>query len=467
VRQRCAPLASSRTLRRRTDNSQSPGRAGAEVPPPGSTWTQATRSSHRFQVRCSWALSAVLLTAWASHLPSLPASSPPEWTDPVDVAPLPSKVRERSPVALASWDSPEPPEPWDDSESVSLDELPRPTPPSLNEGDPDPALRSLDLPFELPFDLPQSGSSVTCDEGAFTESREGLGSDPNAQPHRPGWLPDLFHHAQGLSSRCQHALGVPGGYGEWFAGLGSLQTPVNYVQQFGSSSLGPQIGFNAGMPIHWLADELSYQYGFRALATNGYGSTFTDDSRQQVYLTGGLFRRTDYGLQGGLAWDYLHEAWYFQADVWQMRGEFTWRTEFAGELGIRFAGGLNTDRDDLDLRNGAELFLPNSRYFEAADQTRFLYRYSWSERSWCEASIGGTSRDALVIGGQLELALMPQVSFRNEFTYVSGADGSRVRFAEEGWWLSFAFVWIPPHGIGAGYHRPLFQVADPGSFLNG
>ncbi len=69
-------------------------------------------------------------------------------------------------------------------------------------------------------------------------------------------------------------------------------------------------------------------------------SPFSQDDRNQLFLTVGAFRRVDYGLQGGLVIDYLKERWYYRSSLTQLRGELSFRTLAGSEFGFAFATGI-------------------------------------------------------------------------------------------------------------------------------
>src|SRR5439155_14079823 len=105
-------------------------------------------------------------------------------------------------------------------------------------------------------------------------------------------------------------------------------------------------GFNWGIPI---AGFLSGQWGANWTQSNFSGSYFTTDNRNQIFFTAGLFRRVDWGFQGGLVFDYLHDEWDYSADLGQLRGELSWLWCNCNEVGFWFAVGVH-DAANLNLR---------------------------------------------------------------------------------------------------------------------
>ena len=120
------------------------------------------------------------------------------------------------------------------------------------------------------------------------------------------------------------------------ASFGGVQGFTGPANRGGSGSFGFHEGFNWGLPLGGLA----WQWGANWTQNNFDGSIFTADQRNQILLTAGLFRRVDWGLQGGVVVDYLHDDWYTTANLLQLRGELSWVYPYAHELGFWFATSL-------------------------------------------------------------------------------------------------------------------------------
>jgi hypothetical protein len=105
---------------------------------------------------------------------------------------------------------------------------------------------------------------------------------------------------------------------ELFGGVQGFTGPAN---RGGGGSFGFHEGFNWGMPLFGC---MAWQWGANWTQSNFDGNYLTDDTRQQIFVTGGLFRRVDWGFQGGLVVDYLHDEWDYSADLLQLRGELSW-----------------------------------------------------------------------------------------------------------------------------------------------
>ena len=115
---------------------------------------------------------------------------------------------------------------------------------------------------------------------------------------------------------------------EFFFGSQSFSGPLNYQGASPRFALGGSHGLSEGLnwagPMPWIFCGLfTGQVGLRATQNNFYGSPIFDDRRDQLFVTAGLFRRVDYGLQGGLVFDALREDWYIKTDLSQLRGELS------------------------------------------------------------------------------------------------------------------------------------------------
>ena len=104
---------------------------------------------------------------------------------------------------------------------------------------------------------------------------------------------------------------------EYFGGATSFRSALFTVPPvatagtlFNDCSHGFYGGFNVGLPLCKLSCGLfSTQFGVRSVQTNFNGNAFTPEDRNQTFITLGFYRRVDYGIQAGIAIDYLNEQW--------------------------------------------------------------------------------------------------------------------------------------------------------------
>ena len=117
---------------------------------------------------------------------------------------------------------------------------------------------------------------------------------------------------------------------EVLLGVQGFTGPLN---RGATGSFGFYQGFNHAMPF--CNDIMCAQLGARWTENNFDGSLFTSETRNQVFLTTGLFRRVDWGLQAGIVFDYQHDEWDYEIDLAQLRGEIGWK--FAALQRSRFS----------------------------------------------------------------------------------------------------------------------------------
>jgi len=253
---------------------------------------------------------------------------------------------------------------------------------------------------------------------------------------------------------------------EFFAGVQGFTGPLNRGE---SGSFGFNEGFNWGACFPCSGGELGAQLGARATQSNFSAAAFTDQNRHQVFVTGGLFRRVDWGLQGGVVLDYLHENWYVDANVAQLRGELSWVFPCVHELGFWFASRTESDVQGSDLAGELE---PLQEMFEPTELYAFFYRHRFAQVEGAQARFyAGFSGDKDgFIGADARLPMSCNWALECGFAYLvpeeaSGPAGQG--FVEESWNVAIGLVWYPGarSAYGQDYFRPLFNVADNGSFM--
>jgi hypothetical protein len=256
---------------------------------------------------------------------------------------------------------------------------------------------------------------------------------------------------------------------ELFVGAQGFTGPLN---RGGSGSFGFHEGINGGMPF---ICGLALQAGYQATQNNFEGAFFTPDDRTQSFVTLGLFRRVDLGLQGGVVVDYLHDEWDYSVDLAQLRGELSWRMPCEHEFGFWFSAGL--DRTTVPARV-VEFDVPgeDDSTATAADGTLVIepmdiYAFFYRKQLACGGEgriFGGFTDDSRgLLGMNLRLPVNECLDLRTDFLYVVPREESALGFAEEAWNVSFSFAWRPfaRRPCGPNYCRPLFDVANNGSFL--
>ena len=215
-----------------------------------------------------------------------------------------------------------------------------------------------------------------------------------------------------------------------------------------------------------LAGQIGVQFGMRFTQSQLYGTGAGNDSRTQTFITAGLFRRVDYGLQGGLVVDYFHDDWVYKADLVQLRGELSFLLSPCHDLGFRFTDSQQVDNTQAFIRNATT---PTPIELAALDTYRFFYRirYGPGASGAAELNIGFSEDSHAILGVDLKTALQGQLGLHTNVTYSLPPDGIAAQYSREGWNMGIALVWTPGRCFGQArdYYRPLFDVADNGSLI--
>jgi hypothetical protein len=255
---------------------------------------------------------------------------------------------------------------------------------------------------------------------------------------------------------------------EFSAGVHGVTGPVNRGE---TGSFGFHEGFNWGAPVPCFGGALGGQIGLNAVHSNFSGAEFTDEHRHQFFLTGGLFRRVDWGLQGGIVVDYLADDWYADYDILQIRSEVSWVFPCVHELGFWLTASLDEDPETFLLTGSTNSV---TETFEGTDLYAFFYRFHASDFEGAQARFfaGFTGDSDGLIGGDIRLPVSCDWAVEGGFAYLipEEATGTAGRgHAEESWNVSLGIVWYPGArtAYGNDYCRPLFNVADNGSFMVG
>lgn len=318
-----------------------------------------------------------------------------------------------------------------------------------------------------PEGLPVPGGEMLFDEGAFVGDEYGLAGDACCGPDccEPNCCGD-WNSCGPVPICCL----LPRPNLQNFEVLAGVQGFTGPANRGGSGSFGFQEGFNWGTPL--CGGCVSAQVGMLWTQSNLDGSFITPDMRNQRFLTAGLFRRVDWGLQGGLAIDYLHDEWDYQIDLAQLRGEIGWKFCGPSEVGFWFTTGVTDDSTDLaqPVSIGNDILINDTSVdWEANDLYAFYYRRQFACGGEGRAFGGWTGNSQGLMGADFTVPLNPCWSARAGFLYLTPCDSENVQlpdYAEENWNVSIQLVWTPfkrPDGC-PNYSRALQTVADNGSF---
>jgi hypothetical protein len=250
-------------------------------------------------------------------------------------------------------------------------------------------------------------------------------------------------------------------------GINGFLNPFNRGDS-GSFGFLEGVNYGSGVPIFGHAG-LGWQAGFKTIQANIAGAGFTEEERQQTFFTLGLFRRNEWGWQGGLAVDWYQDKWYADIDLTQLRGEISWKYPCRHEWGFWFAAG-----DDSEISRIPASDPIDEAQFEQWDPislNAFFYR---RRLAWIEGGVGrlyagfSGDKDGL-IGSDLLVPLNPCWAIQSKFTYLVPDESRRSNGAEnEAWNVGISLVWDLRGSLHAGREvpfAPLLPVADNGSFI--
>ncbi len=281
-------------------------------------------------------------------------------------------------------------------------------------------------------DWMQDGA-MGCDECGVCET----GCCP---PRPPCWL-DGFG---GVLYNGEYFVGA-----EAHTGIGARNEQFQSFEECGFGYFG---GANFGAPLHWLTCGLfSGQLGLSSVSSN-LGGDPAGAVNNQLFVTGGFFRRVDYGLQGGVVADFMDANWHFDPRVVQVRGELSWAYPEGQVHGFRFTKGV---QDYVDEQSPAF-----NR--QALDTYRFFARCPIPCGGYSELMGGWTQDGQGLMGAEFEVPTKERLVLKSGFTYVFTDDGHDFDA-----WNIFVGVSFRPRGRAwyDDYHRPMFDVAHNGSLI--
>jgi hypothetical protein len=237
-----------------------------------------------------------------------------------------------------------------------------------------------------------------------------------------------------------------------------------------AGSFGFHYGVNWAAPVPCTPrGELGMQLGYRGVSSNYSGSGLTPDARHQSFLTGGLFRRVDWGLQGAVAFDYLADDWYYQSHLTQLRAELSWVYPECHELGFWTSLHLTDDTVQTVTQQNGQL-VQSQLTFEPLDLYAFFYRRRFESigGGYGRMFAGFTGQSDGLIGADIKVPLTENWALQSGFTYVIPDESNKqIAYLEEAWNVGISVIWYPGErkSVGNDYYRPLLDVADNGNFI--
>ena len=251
----------------------------------------------------------------------------------------------------------------------------------------------------------------------------------------------------------------------FFTGVNAFTGPLN---RGGQGSFGFTEGFNYGRDLSCIGQgRLSAQLGMRATQTNLSGSDVTNEDRKQIFLTAGIFRRADWGLQGGAVVDYLHDDWYYDLDLIQVRTEISWQYPDSHEFGIWMA--FDSDHARTHSEVGKINPVTVTEDWESTDIYAFFLRKSIPSAGVTGRLLGGfTGNKDGLLGLDFSAPVNEKWGIEASAMYLIPEEGSATTgYSEEAWNIGFNFVYYPGcrSTYDLDYNRPLFDVGSNGNFF--
>lgn len=250
-----------------------------------------------------------------------------------------------------------------------------------------------------------------------------------------------------------------------FSGVNAFTGPLN---RGGQGSFGFTEGFNYGRNLSCIGQgRLSAQLGMRATQTNLSGSDVTNEDRKQIFLTAGVFRRADWGLQGGAVVDYLHDDWYYDLDLVQVRTEISWQYPDSHEFGMWMA--FDSDHARTHSLVGKVNPVTVTEEWKSTDMYAFFLRKSYADTGVTGRVMGGfTGNKDGLLGLDLSAPLNEKWAIEANALYLIPEEGSATTgYSEEAWNVGFNFVYYPGcrSTYDLDYDKPLFDVGSNGNFF--
>lgn len=237
-----------------------------------------------------------------------------------------------------------------------------------------------------------------------------------------------------------------------------------------NGNFGFMEGFNATYPLTPHATVCG-QFGFKALQTDLTGSPERRGSRAQYFITAGVFRRGQcWPIQGGIAYDWYQDNYAGNVKLEQIRTEISWRTA-SQRYEFGFNGGFGTTKASNSWTRTHFPTAPesNDSYLAAACYYTVFARKNLMCGGIGQFDLGATEYGDVLLGGKFEIPINDNLEMKTGFQMLIPSEGNaRGGQEKESWNLGIEFVY---RFRGGGLcklqnpFRPLFDVADNGSFL--
>jgi hypothetical protein len=229
-----------------------------------------------------------------------------------------------------------------------------------------------------------------------------------------------------------------------------------------NGNFGVNEGINLARPLGdpW---GCGYQVGANFVQTDFSGAavgTLVAPFRKEYFATAGIFRRAQCrGFQWGVAYDYLHDIYYQNANLQQLRSETGYVLDQTYEIGYYGAYALGSDTDRVAA--GFKL--------AATDMFAFYIRRNFENGGDGRIWAGATGNGDGLLGADLWVPLGQGFALENRLNYMLPKEGrGGTAQTRESWGLLIQIVWYPGQNAKCQQqnpYRPIFNVADNSLFM--
>jgi len=272
---------------------------------------------------------------------------------------------------------------------------------------------------------------------------------------------------------CDYGYEIFDGRGcfRWFRDLSvfaGAQGFKNGIDNGKNGNFGLHEGLNLAGPLGdpW---GCGYQLGANVVQSDFSGATTlnvrTNDNvytlyaadRKQYFLTAAIFQRPQCGgFQWGIAFDYLHDSYYEESDLKQLRNETGFVFGNDWEIGYFGAYGIGSDRAVYGKLDVTDMFcLYVRRTFENGGEGRI-----WG---------GATGNADGLLGADLWVPLGKSFALGNRLNYMIPKQGrGDTAQSREAWGISIDLIWYLGQNakcMQQNPYRSLFNVAHNSRFM--
>ena len=259
-----------------------------------------------------------------------------------------------------------------------------------------------------------------------------------------------------------------------FGGVHGFKGPVDLGT---NGNFGFHHGLNWGGPLFPKLG-VGFQLGFQTTHSNFSGDDqlfLAGEERTQVFGTAGVFHRAMCGLQWGVAVDSLHDEYYLDMELGQIRGEIGFVGPCQNELGVMFTSGNQDDTQTGAVNIFGVPGVPFTETWTPTDLAAIYYRRHFCAGAEARAWVGGSGEGDGLVGGDFHIPLSHCWALESRFAYLIPEEGGRRGAREESWGLSINVAWYPARAFccrpqhecwgSVKQYRPLMGVADNSTFM--